>query len=114
MSYAKQLEAAANAAQIEAQEIQFTHRPTMTATSIKDTTSHAEVLAMAYSARETLRQRARATLREYSDRIKQCDDIMRAASLAQSGAAAGALPGTAALSLSPDKAKLLLNPTHGL
>lgn len=69
---------------------------------------------MAYSAKEVLRARLKHTAREYSDRIKQCEDIMRAAANATESAPAGALPGTNAISLSPDKAKLLFNPTHGL
>ena len=82
---------------------------------IRENTSPAEILAMAYSARETLRSRARNAMREYSDRIKQCDDIMRTAAIAAESAAGN--QGTLLaqpLSLSPDKAKLLVNPTHGL
>lgn len=87
----------------------------MSAQPIKDTTSPAEILAMAYTARETLRSRARNAMREYSDRIKQCDDIMRTAAIAAESAASG--QGsliTQPISLSPDKQRLLVNPTHGL
>lgn len=88
----------------------------MSALAIKENTSPAEVLAMAYSAKETLRARARNTMREYNDRIKQCDDIMRAAAIAAENTTDGALelPGTHALSLTPEKHRLLLAPTHGL
>ncbi len=83
---------------------------------IRENTSPAEILAMAYSARETLRSRARNAMREYSDRIKQCDDIMRTAATAAESAQGGAQGSLIAqpLSLSPDKQRLLVNPTHGL
>ena len=84
---------------------------------IRENTTPAEVLAMAYTAKETLRSRARATMREYSDRIKQCDDIMRTAALAAESAQTHGTQGTLIaqpLSLSPDKQRLLVNPTHGL
>lgn len=83
---------------------------------IRENTSPAEILAMAYSARETLRSRARNAMREYSDRIKQCDDIMRTAATAAESAQGGVQGSLIAqpLSLSPDKQRLLVNPTHGL
>ena len=84
---------------------------------IRENTSPAEILAMAYSARETLRSRARNAMREYSDRIKQCDDIMRTAALAAESAQTHGAQGSLIaqpLSLSPDKQRLLVNPTHGL
>lgn len=82
---------------------------------IPETTSPEQVLAMAFSARESLKSRLRNTAREYSDRIKQLDDIMRAASNQVGQQTHGdMLPGTPAMALSPDKQKLLVNPTHGL
>lgn len=82
-------------------------------TMLKDK-SPAEILTMADIAQQQLRAELRDTAREYSDRIKQLEEIKNAAR-SEFQSHGDKLPSLAgALTLSPDRERLLLNPTHGL
>lgn len=72
-----------------------------------------ELYILAERARETLRAQLKDTAREYSDRVKQLDNLKHQI-LLHSGTRSDQLDGLAKLSLSPELQKLLVNPTHGL
>jgi hypothetical protein len=80
---------------------------------LPESTTLPQVHLLAYRSRETLRSQLKSLAREYSDRIKQLDNVMRQAAVASENTG-DTLKGVDALSLSPDLQRLLVNPTHGL
>lgn len=73
-----------------------------------------ELYILAERARETLRAQLKDTAREYSDRVKQIDNLKHQILLHSAGTRSDQLDGLAKLSLSPELQRLLVNPTHGL
>lgn len=71
-----------------------------------------ELYLLADQARAQLRSRLKAQAREYSDRSKRLENLMRHIA---NGTETSTLPGVpSAVSLTPDLERLILDPTHGL
>lgn len=81
---------------------------------LKDKTT-AEIHLMTHRAVEVIRARDRSIRREHADRLRRLTDLMREISVSDFDNTDGeTMPGTNALSLSPELEKLILNPTEGL
>jgi hypothetical protein len=71
----------------------------------------AEICLMALRAREELNARKVGIVREHSDRIKRLDSLVKHVCAQPEG---DSLPGFKAVTLTPDLARLIVNPIHGL